>query len=419
MKPTTALATSLSALIALAACGDDGGEASSSGPSSSGPGAGGAGTGGGSSSVTSSGGSGQGGAGACVRAPAPADGPRSVVVAHPYTSAGAQADAWELLTLSAAGELSRPGTTFTMGRANYGRVAFTPDGELGFAAQEDGSLGVFRVSNGEVEVLHAAYDGSFYAHDVLMAPEGDHLIVLDVNFPNNGGGLYRVDIGCDGTLVDRGKVTESRLAYAGAWLDGDLVLAVRDLPGAPAAHHVARIGWPTSALLSSSVAFPDDDAITAGFATTRNGAHVLVGDNSGFASVPNRVAVVKTVDGLGAVQVLPDIEDPFAIATSPSNDAAIVVSGFGDAIFVLDYDPSNASAPFSVRGELAYAGAGPQLPGSVTPIERGSLDGLVLVSELSGVRRVRFGANATVTDQGLFDLGDGQENIVGAIGVAP
>ncbi len=417
MKPTVALVSSLSALIALAACGDDGG-GTGGGPSSSGPGSGGAGTGG-TSSVSSSGGSGQGGGGACVRTPAPADGPRSVVVAHPYASSGAQADAWELLSLSATGELSRPGSTFTMGRANYGRVAFTPDGELGFAAQEDGSLGVFRVSNGQVEVLHAAYDGSFYAHDVLMAPEGDHLLVLDVNFPNNGGGLYRVDIGCDGALVDRGKVSESRLAYAGAWLDGDLVLAVRDLLGAPAEHHVARVSWPVPALLSSSGAFPDDDAITAGFATTRNGAHVLVGDNSGFASVPNRVAVLKTAGGLGAVQVLPDIEDPFAIATSPTNDAAIVVSGFGDAIFVLDYDPASASAPFSVRGELAYVGAGPQLPGSVAPIERGSLDGLVLVSELSGVRRVRFGASATVTDLGLYDLGDGMENIVGAIGVAP
>jgi hypothetical protein len=354
-----------------------------------------------------------------VRTPAPADGPRSVVVAHPFASSGAQADAWALLTLSAAGELGRPGTTFTMGRANYGRVAFTPDGELGFAAQEDGSLGVFRVSSTEVEVLHAAYDGSFYAHDVLVSPEGDHLLVLDVNFPNNGGGLYRVDIGCDGSLVDRGKITESRLAYAGAWLDGDLVLAVRDLPGAPAAHPVARVGWPAPALLSSSIAFPDDDAITAGFAATRNGAHLLLGDNSGFASVPNRVAVVKTTGGLGAVQMLPNIEDPFAIATSPANDAAIVISGFGDAIFVLDYDPSNASGPFSVRGELGYVGAGPQLPGSVAPIERGTLDGLVLVSELSGVRRVRFGANANVTDLGLFDLGDGLENIVGAIGVAP
>jgi hypothetical protein len=306
-----------------------------------------------------------------------------------------------------------------MGRANYGRVAFTPDGELGFAAQEDGSLGVFRVESGVVEVLHSAYDGSFYASDVLVAPEGDHLVVLDGNFPNNEGGLYRVDIGCDGTLVDRGKITSSKLAYAGAWLDGDLVLAVKEVLGAPVGHQAARLSWPEPALLSSSPAFPDDEAIVAGFARTRNGAHLLIGDNSGFASVPNRVTVVKTAGGLGAVQMLPNIEDPFAIATSPTNDAAIVVSGFGDAIFVLDYDPSNASGPFSVRGELGYVGAGPQLPGSVAPIERGTLDGLVLVSELSGVRRVRFGANANVTDLGLFDLGDGLENIVGAIGVAP
>jgi hypothetical protein len=420
MRRASFFGSSLLAFAALAGCGDDTGETSSS-SSTSGPGSG----GGGASSTSSgpgTGGGGTGGAGggaACERPPAPADAARSVVVSHPYADGGGGADAWELLALSASGELSRPGTTFSMGRSTGGRVHFTPDGELGFVAQEDGTLGVFRISGGQVEVLHEAYDGSFYAHDVMIAPEGDHLIVLDVNFPNNGGGLYRVDIGCDGALVDRGLVTPSRLAYAGVWLDGDVVLAVRDVLGAPGAHQVARLAWPTPSLLSSSVAFPDDEAIVAGFARTRDGAFLLVGDNSGFASVPNRVAVVKTAGGLGAVQVLPDLEDPYAIATSPTNDAAIVVSGFGDAIVVLDYDPTDAASPFTLRGELAYTGAGPQLPGALATVDRGSLDGLVLVSELSGVRRVRFGANGAVTDLGLFDLGDGMENVVGAVGVAP
>ena len=45
-----------------------------------------------------------------------------------------------------AGEIHDDGTRFSMGRATMGRVRFTPDGELGFAVQEDGSVGVFSLS---------------------------------------------------------------------------------------------------------------------------------------------------------------------------------------------------------------------------------------------------------------------------------
>ncbi|MBI4705123.1 MAG: hypothetical protein HY744_28790 [Deltaproteobacteria bacterium] len=49
----------------------------------------------------------------------------------------------------------------------------------------------------------------------------------------------------------------------------------------------------------------------------------------------------------------------------------------------------------------------------------GPLAGLVLVAELSGVRRVAFEAGTGAKDLGLFDLGSGMENIVGALGVQP
>src|SRR5512135_3344685 len=59
----------------------------------------------------------------CPRAPAAADRDRFAVVAHPYDAAGAQANAWEVLKYSAAGTLTRTGTTFTLGRATFGQVA--------------------------------------------------------------------------------------------------------------------------------------------------------------------------------------------------------------------------------------------------------------------------------------------------------
>ena len=123
--------------------------------------------------------------------------------------------------------------------------------------------------------------------------------------------------------------------------------------------------------------------------------------------------------GLAPIQVLTPLADPVGLATSPYHNAALVVSGEGDGIWVLDYDPQNAAAPFAVVGELIYSGNGPQLPGRAVMITRGTLTGWVFVAELSGVRTVTFDPSGSVLDQGRFSVGSGMAAIVGAIGVQP
>ena len=160
-------------------------------------------------------------------------------------------------------------------------------------------------------------------------------------------------------------------------------------------------------------------SITSFAARTRIGRHIIVADNSSFSAVPNRVAAVEvTTSGLGAVQTLSGFDDPYAIAVSPFDDAVVVTSGFGDGIFVLDYDPQ-AAAPLTLRGELDYAGASPQLPGALATVERGPLDGRVLIADVRGVYSVQFAPGAQVQDLGVFELGPGSEAIVVGIGVQP
>src|SRR5688500_14080079 len=67
----------------------------------------------------------------CERPVAAADRVRRVVISHPYDAAGKASNAYEVLELSTAGTLSRPGITFEMGRASDGEVVFTPDGKVG------------------------------------------------------------------------------------------------------------------------------------------------------------------------------------------------------------------------------------------------------------------------------------------------
>jgi hypothetical protein len=113
--------------------------------------------------------------------------------------------------------------------------------------------------------------------------------------------------------------------------------------------------------------------------------------------------------------VIPNIDDPFSLVASPFGDVVLVVDGFGNAMFVLDNSPTG----FVVRGEVTYQGAKPELPGGAVRIDAGQLKGWVFVEENSGVRTVEMKQDGSVVDHGRFGVGDGTENVVGAIGVTP
>src|SRR5687768_4007220 len=125
---------------------------------------------------------------ACPRIPAAADRERFVIVSHPYDASSQASNAWEVLRLDATGVLSSSAvTTFTMGRAFDGEIAFTPDGEVGVVAQEDGTVGAFRIdSTGAVTVVHSNLGGAFYAGSVVMDPSGERVFVLDQQTIGNG-----------------------------------------------------------------------------------------------------------------------------------------------------------------------------------------------------------------------------------------
>ena len=362
------------------------------------------------------------GAVGCPRSPAAPDRARWVVVSHPFAAGGGDGNRYSVLALSESGELTTTSTSFTMGTGSSGTIAFTPDGEIGVLAQKDGTVGIFRIEDdGSVTVIEPAYDGTFYAASVVADPAGTHVWVLDSQWRESGGGIYRLDLDCDGGVVGDRLVAPSKLPYAMVMRDGThALLGARDVLGSAAGDdaHLVRLDG-TPAALAGADAFGDDEAIIASGALTANGRHFLLGDNSAFSGVPNRIAVAS-IDGdtLSPVQVLTPIEDPVAIVTSPFDDAAIVASGFGDAIFVLDYAP-DATTPFTLRGELAYTGGPPQLPGAAVLVDRGSLEGLALVAENVAVRRVRFDGSGTVTDLGPTVVGSGVENVVGALGVTP
>jgi hypothetical protein len=363
------------------------------------------------------------GAIACPRQPTADDAERSIVVAHPYAAgSGMKANDYERLLLDASGAIMRPGQRFSMGRAAFGNVVFTPDGELGFVAQEDGSIGSFRLRPGMApEVIESGHMRVAYASFLWVSPAGDHLYLLDSNTEANGGGVYELPILCDGTLGATTKLSAADLPYAMVGLKGgDLALYARGLTGAGANEAVHRVSLgPPFQRLASVVPFATavDTAVVSSAEVTFDGRWALFADNSEFSGVPTRiVAAAVTATGLGATQEIA-VKDPVALIASPYDNAVLVSSGYDNALVALGYDPTSAATPLSPRPPLTYMGKKPQLPGAAVGIARGMLRGRVYVAENLGIRQVRFNSDGSVTDLGLYDLGMGFEEIVGAIGI--
>lgn len=336
---------------------------------------------------------------------------RAVLISLPYTRSGGQSDAWEAWSLSGAGDLAG-GPGFTGGRATGGGAVFTPDGQIALAPTEDGGLTLYDAQARTATVLAP----DLYAERIIMDPSGERAWVVDGNWPDNGGGIYPVDIACDAPEITVGrrwipaKLPADLLPLA----DGRYLVAGREIDGADPQDDLILVDA-DGARISGTDAFGDNEAVVSDAALTLDGRYALLADISEFSGVPTRVAVVEIAgDDLSPVQVI-DVEDPVALLTAPDDDRVVVISGYANAVRSLERTGDDAE-PFRLAAEPGYLGAAPQLPGAAAMIRRGSLRGRMLVAEVEGVHQ--FDTLGGLTDLGLTPTG-GVEGIVGAIGVQP
>ena len=268
----------------------------------------------------------------------------------------------------------------------------------------------------------------------MIAPAGNRAYVLDQQTRDNGGGIYEIDLACDGTPSGGGLVVAAKLpgglAFAGS---GALALvAANDFgpagsPGATATgNDIELVAWndgSAPAFVGGADAFGDDQAIVGGTALTGDGSAFLVGDVNQFETGEgsNRIAIVAVGSAAVAPAVVLPFDDPEALVASPFGDVVLATSGIGNALDVLDTGGSGGA--WRVRGEVAYTGAKPELPGGAVMVTTGLIAGFVFVEENEGVRGLHFDAGGDVVDDGRFTIGDGTGNdlaaIVGAIGVTP
>ncbi len=411
----------LSSSVWLACSSDDAASSSSSG----GVPDGGASSSSSGSGSSSSGGSSSGDAGrpTCHTTPIADDAPRTIVISHPFDAKGSKDVRYERLVLAPSGAVERPNVVFSMGR-NFDRdIVFTPDGVIGLSAQDDGTVGVFRVeADGKVTVVDAAWKGKGYVERVVMGKDGARAFLLDMNTKGNGGGVYEVAIGCDGKLEDRGQVLAGDNPAALAWLPNEVALVAGKTLGASAPAddlHLLDLAPSPGKRIGGGAAFADKDAIASSVAVSRDGKLAVVADNG--IVVGSRLGVA-TLSGTTATRLATiAVKNPVSVAFSPFGNAAMVVGSDGeDAFYRAKVDTANATTPFLVdSAPIPYKFKKPQLPGEAHVLDRGPLKGRVVVAEVSGVRQVTFTAAGAIEDALYTELstGDDLAGSVGALGL--
>lgn len=339
----------------------------------------------------------------CRATPAAADRDRAVFVSLPYGASGRAADTWARLTLTEAGDLVDDGFRFEMGRSYMGEIEFTPDGEIAFAVQDDGTVGIFHQDG---TVINPGV-GGFYAGRVVVDPSGEFIWVVDGNWQNNGGGIYRLPVDCEtGEPGTPERVVEAKLP-ADILLEGDQAVIVgREVPGSDDSDDLSRVSWPDGTFIVGTDAFGDDEAFVTD--ALRWEDFILIGDNSEFSGVPTRVAVVAASD-LKARGTF-DVEDPISVIDG--GGIVLIVSGYGDAVF---------GAKPNQDGEFTsiFTVVNSELPGGAARVSRGTLEGRLLVSEVSGIHMLDVDGDGTAAELGTTSLGTNYEGIIGAIGIGP
>jgi hypothetical protein len=330
-----------------------------------------------------------------------AESPTTPVIVHgkPYNEDISQSSLWRVVY--------KDGNSmeFEMGRATTGTVQLSSDASWGAVAQENGSIGIFALTESAVEVINPEWiptygDDTIYVSNMWLDPSQDRVWFVDGNLYDKGG-LYYAFLDCTtGILGDvfksipsknGGPITfvdtpEFNTLFVGKEVDSEIQLLAFDR-------------YDSDSTKTTHTVFPDDEAIYASLAS--NGTDVLIGDSNAFSGLGNRVAHLTLTEGISTVIETLEIEDPVAIALQ--GQWALIASGFGNALFLYNLNTHTV--------EEASLSSNSQLPFSIV-----QHNGILYVGEYNGIRRITIGNNGTLSDEVILS-GSGIEGIFGPFGI--
>lgn len=337
----------------------------------------------------------------CHATPLADESDRLLLVSFPYDSDFETSDLWGAARLGQDGALTTIDVELSLGRTT-GRVgAFTPDGAFGYVTTDMGLLSTVSVGDdGLPSAIAAEVDAGLYAEALLVHPSGEWLLATDGNWPDNGGGLYRLPIDCDtGLLGPAERLFEAKNPAGLARRPGTIdqyVFYGREVPGTASGTNLHLVDLSTSpaTILSSVAAFPDEDAIVSDLAFDHDGGSVLVADHSEWTGNPTRIAAVAVEgDALRLTGTL-EVEDPMDLVAAPwSGGGMLVLSGYGDAVWALD----RSGDTWAVGDKVASSA----LPAAAVVVTAGPQRGRVLLAEVNGLRAIDLPEAGGADDRGI------------------
>lgn len=355
--------------------------------------------------------------------PAAADRDRVVLIGHPFGAVtGMRGTEIRSLTLEANGTLRNNGIRLDVGE-RAARIEFVPSGEIALVLGEDGALVSVRVTSAQqLQILDRTTLPPAGFGDLRILSNGTTAFAIGSNSTATGG-VSTVYLGCDGQLtLDAASFYSLRLADSLAFLPGEqraVILggqAVFDPVDVYDVRLLDRAGGRLTEVQTFDLWMDFTDTIR--IAVSPDGQTLLMPNGSPFSNEGGQVLVAR-ISGNTVTEVdrLMGMDDAREVVFSPDGQTALVSLLQPGRVVVLA-DPGSGWQEVD-----RIAGIG--LPEQMAMVTRGSLSGLVLVPSVdssaagSNIAQLRITGAGTVSDLGQLNLAGGNENIPGAIGLAP
>jgi len=354
--------------------------------------------------------------------PVAADGPRTVLVTHPFSSeSGVCGRGLEVLRLAPDGTLSTTGDVLDVGNCPT-RVVFSPDGRLALVLTNnndpqagDRSLVVLRHhADGGLELAGALDQFALRAvEDVAFSLDGTRAYVTDDNVVGQGG-VHEIAVqpGCGASYV---RWIDLHHASSITMLPDGLHAAVLAGPVYNDPKDLAFVDLASSTVVGQTANFTDF-VTAASLAASPDGKTLLVPNDSPFSSLGNTLTVLS-LSPVGGVpvpairQVVTDVETPTEVLYSVDGSKVLVTSFEGDSV---RWFQVGADGDLSGGGTVSGIG----LADRADMLRRGPLAGTVLVSSVTDVARLRVTATG-VEKLPKLPLGSGSDKICGDVAIEP
>lgn len=354
----------------------------------------------------------------CHDAPEDPDYDRVVLVGQPFGQPGVNGTEIRSLTLTQAGVLEDDGARLDVG-AQPQRIEFTPSGRYALVLVDGGGLVSVSVDGaGQLLVVDEIGLPAGGGADLRLSPDGAVVWVASSHNTVDGG-IFGIDLACDGTLSVRGPHYGLRVVQAlsispkgdrALLLGGQAVFAPIDEDDV----RLLALGEDGAWVEQAAFDIYTDFVTAEGIAWSPDGARALVPNSSPFSDEGGQIAVLHVgADTVLETQRIEGLPDANFARFAPDGQTVLVSQVEPGRINLLIEGEDGFEVTDQVRAGLAN---------QLAIVETGALAGTVLAASVSpadGSQIVHF----EITAPGIFmqqptlSLGRGSQNIPRSIAV--